>query len=74
VRTGFHVTTTTGGRTKGAGDDGGLLQTEWPDLKVMAHLDHRTVGGDRGAGAERATRLLAPARDIDIAGWVRCRT
>ena len=58
----FHVTTTTGGAARVLNHMEDYLQTEWPDLEGLAHLDHRAVGGDRGAGPERPRGARAAGR------------
>ena len=52
----FHVTTTTGGAARVLALMEDYLQTEWPDLPCVAHVDHGAVGRHRRAGtAGRAT-------------------
>ena len=46
----FHVTTTTGGAAFVLHHMEDYLQTEFPDTARLADLDHRAMGGDRGAG------------------------
>ena len=50
----FHVTTTTGGAARVLTMMEDYLQTEWSRLDDLAHLGHRTMGGDRRAGSARA--------------------
>ena len=49
----FHVTTTTGGAARVLNMMEDYLQTEWPDLQGLAHLDHRAVGDRRPQRPER---------------------
>ena len=50
----FHVTTTTGGAAARAAHDGGLPPDRIARSEGLAHLDHRAMGGHRGAGTEGA--------------------
>ena len=45
----FHVTTTTGGAAECAAPYGGLSADRISRASRVAHLDHRAMGGDRGA-------------------------
>jgi glycine cleavage system aminomethyltransferase T len=46
----FHVTTTTGGAARVHEHDGGLSPDRVPAPERLADLDHRAMGGHRGAG------------------------
>ena len=58
----FHITTTTSGAAHVFAVMEDYLQTEWPDLKVPVHLDHRAMGDDRHQRAAGARNSRAAGR------------
>ena len=70
----FHVTTTTGGAPRVLAHDGGLPPDRMAGSEGLAHLHHRAMGGDRGAGTERAR--ACSSRWSKASTWARrrCRT
>ena len=66
----FHVTTTTGGAPRVLAHMEDYLQTEFTDLRVWAHVDHRAMGDDRRAGTDARGR---PSRRLSKASISRAR-
>ena len=62
----FHVTTTTGGAAQVLNHMEDYLQTEWSGPRLLARLDDRAMGGDRGAGSGRAKVIERLVEDIDL--------
>ena len=69
----FHVTTTTGGAAGVLHHMEDYRQTEFPELARVAHVDHRAMGGDRGAGSVGAADDRAADRRTSTSRRRRCR-
>ncbi len=70
----FHVTTTTGGAPRVLAMMEDLPPDRMAGSQGLAHLHHRTMGGDRGAGTERAACARAACRRHRPERGAHCRT
>ena len=62
----FLMTTTTGGAARVLDWLEGWLQTEWPELRVLLHVGHRSWATVAVVGPRRARSWRQLAPDIDL--------